>query len=413
MTPVFDKLVKQPIFGCQQCGQCLLSQTAYVCPMTCPKGLRNGPCGGTTEGMCEVLPDRPCVWLGIREKKAQPDGLYAPFDPALVGTSSLVNFLRGRDKPTRLPQSFTGAAGPGLGSESVFARKFQRGSPVITYEIASPRDRSGLTRVETITQAVQPFVDGINTTTNAGGIPSLHSLETARFVVASGVPPIVQICGRDQGPEDFETLIHEALSDGFANFLVLTGDWNPHWERARKRQYWFPMDSVQMVDSLAGMSGYVKHPFVGVASTAYMTPMQAGVTRLQAKLQAGADFTQTQVVTETTQFGRWLDSVRAFDEGRNCRILASVPLIGKRGPYHILRRLPGVVIDPEFAAALEAEDDLTRAGLAAARDLVRRLLELNIDGLHLMNFGVPLEAAVDFIQEVRGGLTSAETLKTA
>ncbi len=35
----------------------------YVCPMTCPKNMRNGPCGGTFNGQCEVIPEKPCIWV--------------------------------------------------------------------------------------------------------------------------------------------------------------------------------------------------------------------------------------------------------------------------------------------------------------------------------------------------------------
>ena len=401
MTLLYDKFIKGPIFGCQQCGQCLLSQTGFVTPMRCPKGLRNGPCGGTLDGKCEVLQDQPCVWLRIRDGKYSVDGVHKPLDASLVNTSSLKNYLTGRDKPTRLPQPFKGHARADSHLPSVFAQKFDRIKPIITYEIASPRDCSGLARVEEITQTVHPFVDGINTTTNAGGVPSLHSLETARVVVASGVSPIVQFCGRDQDADTFTAEVREALFDGFANILALTGDWNPNKERGRNPEHWFPMDSLQMVDILAGKSGFVKQPFIGVASTPYTQPMEASLARFMSKLKAGADFTQTQIVTETNVFGHWLQRVRASAEGQRCRILVSIPLIGKPRPYEILQRLPGVTVDRDFAAALAADDNLATAGLNAARQLVRALLALDIDGVHIMNFGVPLEAVIDLIQEVR------------
>jgi len=44
-----ELLVKGPMFGRRMCGNCLLQETAFICPMECPKGLRNGPCGGATE----------------------------------------------------------------------------------------------------------------------------------------------------------------------------------------------------------------------------------------------------------------------------------------------------------------------------------------------------------------------------
>ena len=46
------------------CGQCVLHDTGMTCPMTCPKTLRNGPCGGVREdGHCEVKPEMRCVWV--------------------------------------------------------------------------------------------------------------------------------------------------------------------------------------------------------------------------------------------------------------------------------------------------------------------------------------------------------------
>ncbi len=56
----FERMVKNPLFGCETCGMCRLAATQYVCPETCPKGLANGPCGGTTDNLCEFR-DRECI----------------------------------------------------------------------------------------------------------------------------------------------------------------------------------------------------------------------------------------------------------------------------------------------------------------------------------------------------------------
>lgn len=55
-----EAAIKEPLVGCQRCGFCRLPQTAYVCPETCPKGLANGPCGGTRDNVCE-FGDRECI----------------------------------------------------------------------------------------------------------------------------------------------------------------------------------------------------------------------------------------------------------------------------------------------------------------------------------------------------------------
>lgn len=54
---------------CSLCGECIIEMTGGICPVTnCPKGLLNGPCGGTNDGNCEVSPDIKCAWVRIYER---------------------------------------------------------------------------------------------------------------------------------------------------------------------------------------------------------------------------------------------------------------------------------------------------------------------------------------------------------
>ncbi|MDD4980108.1 MAG: methylenetetrahydrofolate reductase C-terminal domain-containing protein [Candidatus Omnitrophica bacterium] len=65
LSPQEDRFEKK----CLMCGECILGSTGGICPVTrCPKGLRNGPCGGTNRGKCEVDPERDCVWSLIYDK---------------------------------------------------------------------------------------------------------------------------------------------------------------------------------------------------------------------------------------------------------------------------------------------------------------------------------------------------------
>jgi hypothetical protein len=100
-----EEKVKSRMFGCRMCGQCALPTTAYSCPQSCPKQLRNGPCGGVSfEGMCEVYPEMRCVWY-VAYKRAESEGrisdlrrLVRPIDHRRWGQSSWVNFWLGRDE---------------------------------------------------------------------------------------------------------------------------------------------------------------------------------------------------------------------------------------------------------------------------------------------------------------------------
>jgi len=62
--------------ACVQCGQCLLGETAGICPITaCHKGLVNGPCGGTNNGKCEVDKEKDCAWTLIYQRLKEQDRL--------------------------------------------------------------------------------------------------------------------------------------------------------------------------------------------------------------------------------------------------------------------------------------------------------------------------------------------------
>ena len=99
-----EQASKVPIYGCRDCGDCSLPDIAYLCPESqCVKNQRNGPCGGTKAGKCEVL-DKDCIWLRAYDR-LKPHGqerqmLERPIvfrDTALKGTSAWANTFLGRD----------------------------------------------------------------------------------------------------------------------------------------------------------------------------------------------------------------------------------------------------------------------------------------------------------------------------
>jgi methylenetetrahydrofolate reductase (NADPH) len=99
-----EQAAKVPMFKCRDCGDCSLPDIAYVCPESiCAKNQRNGPCGGTRDGLCEVY-DSECIWSQAYERlKAygeEEEMLSNPVvvkDNALARTSAWANALLGRD----------------------------------------------------------------------------------------------------------------------------------------------------------------------------------------------------------------------------------------------------------------------------------------------------------------------------
>jgi len=104
-----EHTAKKPLFDCQDCGDCSLAEIAYLCPESqCAKNQRNGPCGGTRDGLCEVA-DKECIWARAYER-LKPYGeedsmLQRPVvfnDNVLRGTSAWANTFLGRDHIARI-----------------------------------------------------------------------------------------------------------------------------------------------------------------------------------------------------------------------------------------------------------------------------------------------------------------------
>jgi len=102
---VIEHLSKAALFGCKDCGDCSLPEIAFLCPESqCAKNQRNGPCGGTRDGRCEVDGFGDCIWLRAYER-LKHDGreqqllAHAPViqNQGLRGTSSWANYWLGRD----------------------------------------------------------------------------------------------------------------------------------------------------------------------------------------------------------------------------------------------------------------------------------------------------------------------------
>lgn len=399
-----EKWIKDKVFDCQACGQCVLSHTALICPMNCPKGLRNGPCGGTLDGKCEVIPEIDCVWTRIEAKKRDTmQGIHLPPKPELLNTASYVNLFNGKDRETRLPQAFVDTRR--LSADSKLARKMGRGEFVVTLEIASPLAAEGLPRVERIMQRVADHVDAVNTTTNAGGVPSLHSTETAKVVAAHGVEPIIQFCGRDHDQTDFLRSVEDAMEAGYRNFLLLTGDWLPQTTREVNQETWFPMDSSQMIHfANRQLADWHQHPgivpFIGCAANPFSTPMSISVSRLAFKRAAGARFCQTQAITHVPTFTEWYRQVRDGRDHEPKLTIPSLPLVGSRKLFEVLCRLPGVYVDPSLHRVMEQED-FQRRCLEWAFEIAEGLAEVGAAGLHVMNFGMPAAMIDDFLIQIR------------
>lgn len=104
-----ENIGKRMLYGCRDCGDCSLFDVAYLCPESkCSKNQRNGPCGGSKKGKCEV-DDKKCIWFkaykrlkSFGQERDNLDGPIIITDANLLETSGWQNYFLGRDHTSKL-----------------------------------------------------------------------------------------------------------------------------------------------------------------------------------------------------------------------------------------------------------------------------------------------------------------------
>lgn len=406
-----EALLKGVAFGCRSCGQCVLRANAMTCPMRCPKGLRNGPCGGTLAGRCEVYPDRPCIHVRIaaRRHAGRPEAapIMPAIDHALCGHASLVNAVRGLDRGCRDPLPALCSTplldGPAR-TPSTLEQTLRAGRFAITTEVRAPRS-ADLTRVLREAGALLDHFDAVNATAYLSGNPSLPSSVVARELQGMGIEAIAQLTGRDCTRTTFAGGLFELAHAGVRNLLCLTGDWRIGRPMVKPV---YDLDSSLMLYEARHLRDRARilhtgeevaqapRPFLGCAINPLSDPIDVPVRRLRQKADCGAEFAQTQVLTETVRLARFMALARAQDLHRRIAVLAGIPVVTSLRALDHLQRIAGVQVDPGFVARLRGAKDLREAGVREAIALAEATCAIpGIAGTHLMLFGSDHRSLVD------------------
>ncbi len=398
-----EAFFKGLLFDCKSCGQCLLSRTGLICPMSCPKGLRNGPCGGTIEGKCEVYPDKACVWVRIHKKTGkglEPLALNSSPDMNLYFTSSYVNLITGRDQATRKPLECLdlglGRKSQPIQTESSLEKAFKEKKFVFTCEVRSPKD-GDYSKINKEVELLKKYFVAINATAFLSGLPGFSSAKTSEKLVAIGVEPISQATCRDHTKTSFISLLFELQESKINNLLCLTGD--SYLGTPKIKQVW-DMDSSLMLyearylrknSEVHFCNQKVKRPpriFLGAAINPFSSPIEMPIRRLKQKLLAGADFIQTQLIFDLEAFDDFMGFYHAEGIQNELFFLAGIPVVTSKKAFEHMILVPGVKISDKLKEEFRQANDIKGFGKQWAIKAIERIKSYEgIDGVHLMLVG--------------------------
>jgi methylenetetrahydrofolate reductase (NADPH) len=276
------------------------------------------------------------------------------------------------------------------------------GSFAVTAEISPPRGASTdpITKTATL---LRGWVDAVNVTDNQGSNVRLASWAGSLAVLAAGLEPVMQMTCRDRNRIALQSDLLGASALGIRSILVMTGD-HPKFGDHPGAKPVFDLDSVQLLWTLRTMrdqavllSGRALDPapsaecFLGAVENPFAPPVEFRADRLGKKVEAGAQFVQTQFVFDVPAFGRWMAQVRDLGLPERCAILAGVGAVRSlRALDYMREKVPGVYVPDEVYRRLRAvpADRTAAEGVRLAAEIVEQVRGIpGVAGVHLLVAG--------------------------
>jgi methylenetetrahydrofolate reductase (NADPH) len=271
----------------------------------------------------------------------------------------------------------------------------------VACEIAPPLSTSTKKLIENI-NLVKPYVTAINFTDNASATPRMTSWACSKFAIDVGAEPVMQIAARDRTRASLQGEILGASALGVRNVLCVTGDSPILAPRPRGRMDINDMDAIQMIWILRRMrdEGHyldgreIKFPpkfFLGAAAAPFASEPKFQAIREHKKIDAGAQFFQTNLVYDTERMEIWLNELAKRNILDKVYIMIGITPLKSAKMTHFMTEVPGVyvpkvVIDRMDAA--EAKGGAQEEGVKIALELIEGIKgKQGVHGLHIMPVG--------------------------
>jgi len=287
------------------------------------------------------------------------------------------------------------------------------GKFAVTAECGPPR---GANR-EVITKKLELLkgnVDAVNVTDNQTAIVRMSSIAASTQLVDAGLEPVMQMVVRDRNRIAIQSDIMGAYALGIKNILCLTGDHQKFGSQPDAANV-FDIDSINLIkavkdmrDKGKDMSGHeldvAPQMFIGAAANPFADPFEYRILRLAKKVEAGADFIQTQCIYNMDRFGEWMK--RAVDAGltEKTYILAGVtPLKSAGMAKYMNNNVAGIEIPDGIIKKMEdtPKEKQVEEGLKMCMEDITRLREMEgVSGIHIM--AIEWEAIVERIVKESG-----------
>ncbi len=278
---------------------------------------------------------------------------------------------------------------------SRFKEALDSGKFLITSEVAPPKG-TNLEKLLHHIDLLKDKVDALNITDHQSSVMRFPSLGGALAVIEKGGEPIMQMTCRDRNRMALEADLLFAYSRGIKNVLCLTGDAVPVGDHKEAKGV-FDLDSLQLLmtvrqlmegQDLGGnnLDGGVEF-CAGAIVTPEAQPIEPQLIKFEKKIEAGAEFFQTQAIYDLENFTKFMDYARPF----KTKILAGIVLLSSaRMAKYMTENVPGIFVPQALIDELSGapKEEMLAKGIEIAGRTIAALKNGAVcDGVHIMAIG--------------------------
>lgn len=250
---------------------------------------------------------------------------------------------------------------------------------------------------------IKPYVAAINFTDNPSAVPRMSSIACSKFALDIGAEPVMQITGRENTRVGLQSNVMGAATLGVRNILCLTGDSMVLGPGPRARMDIVDIDGIQMLwilrrlrDEGKYLDGReIKVPpkyFLGAAASPFASNMKFQALREQKKVNAGAQFFQTNVVFDADAIDEWLNEMSKRNVLDKVYIMIGLtPLKSYKTAAYMNNKVPGVFIPEKILKRMEAAKEKgneQEEGVQITLELIEKVKnKQGVHGIHIMAVG--------------------------
>ena len=282
-------------------------------------------------------------------------------------------------------------------SDSNLEKILEAGHFAFTGELGPPRGTSA-EEVRKKAGFLKDKVDAVNITDNQTAVVRMSSWAACILLIQEGLEPNFQMVCRDRNRLAMQSDILGAYAHGIRNMLCLSGDHQKFGDHPNAMGV-FDIDSIQLISMVKRMrdegkflsDAEIEEPpkiFIGAASNPFAEPFEWRVHRLAKKIEAGADFIQTQCIYNMEKFREFMKQVVDMGLHEKCYILAGVtPMKSVGMARYMAKQVPGMDVPDPLIERLRGagKGKVAEEGIKFAIEQIEEFKEMEgVSGVHLM-----------------------------